>query len=67
MDGFVGLRQMGGRGAWALLAVMAIVTLLGYEQYRWIVRVADAEETTNRERLLRRWRRRIERDAYLQV
>src|SRR5215831_8404570 len=51
MDGFVGLRQMGSRGAWALLAVMAIVALLGYQQYRWIVRVVDAEERTNRERL----------------
>ena len=51
MGSFVGLKQMGSRGAWALLAVAAIVSLLGYQQYRWIVRVAGAEERTNRERL----------------
>ena len=51
MGSFVGLKQMGSRGAWALLAVMAIVSLLGYQQYRWIVRVADVEERTNRERM----------------
>src|SRR5215469_4963650 len=51
MGSFVGLKQMGSRGAWALLAVMAIVSLLGYQQYRWIVRVAEVEERTNRERL----------------
>jgi signal transduction histidine kinase len=51
MDGFIGLRQMRRRGAWALLAAAAIVSLLGYQQYRWIVRVADVEERTNRERL----------------
>ena len=47
----VGLRQIGSRGAWALIAVMGIVALLGYQQYRWIVRVVDVEETTNREKL----------------
>lgn len=51
MGRFVGFKQMGSRGAWGMVAVMAIVTLLGYQQYRWIVRVADAEERTNRERL----------------
>lgn len=51
MDGFVGLKQMDSRGAWGMLAVMAIVALLGYQQYRWIIRVADAEEKTNRESL----------------
>src|SRR5215472_6521010 len=51
MGSFVGLKQMGSRGAWALLAVMAIVSLLGYQQYRWIVRVAEVEERTNRDRL----------------
>src|SRR5215469_15874498 len=51
MGSFVGLKRMGSRGAWALLAVMAIVSLLAYQQYRWIVRVADVEERTNRERL----------------
>ena len=45
------MERMGSRGAWGVLAVMAIVALLGYQQYRWIVRVADAEERTNRERL----------------
>src|SRR5215469_14490286 len=47
----VGLRRIGSRGAWALIALMWIVALLGYQQYRWIVRVVDAEETTNREKL----------------
>src|SRR6516162_1135943 len=51
MGSFVGLKQMGSRGAWALLAAAAIVSLLGYQQYRWIVRVADVEERTNRERM----------------
>jgi signal transduction histidine kinase len=51
MGRFVGQSQLGNRGAWALVAVMAIVGLLGYEQYRWIVKVADAEERTNREKL----------------
>jgi signal transduction histidine kinase len=51
MGSFGGLKQMGSRGAWALLAVMAIVSLLGYQQYRWIVKVADVEERTNRERM----------------
>jgi signal transduction histidine kinase len=30
---------------------MAIVALLGYQQYRWILRVAKAEAQTNREKL----------------
>ena len=47
----VRLRQIGSRGAWALIAVMGIVALLGYQQYRWIVRVVDVEEATNREKL----------------
>lgn len=47
----IGLRQIGSRGAWTLIAVMGIVALLGYQQYRWIVRVVDVEETTNREKL----------------
>ncbi|HKE22600.1 MAG TPA: HAMP domain-containing sensor histidine kinase [Bryobacteraceae bacterium] len=47
----IALRQIGSRGAWALIALMGIVVLLGYQQYRWIVRVVDAEETTNREKL----------------
>ena len=34
-----------------MIAVMAIVALLGWQQYRWIVRVADAEERTNRQSL----------------
>jgi signal transduction histidine kinase len=51
MRSFVWLRQIGGRGAWALVVVMAIVALLGYQQYRWIVRVVEAEETTTREKL----------------
>ena len=51
MDHFLGLRQIGTRGAWALLAVIGIVALLGYQQYRWIIRVVDAEEATNREKL----------------
>jgi hypothetical protein len=45
------LRQIGSRGAWALIAVIGIVALLGYQQYRWIVRVVDAEGATNREKL----------------
>jgi signal transduction histidine kinase len=45
------MRQIGSRGAWALIAVIGIVALLGYQQYRWIVRVVDAEEATNREKL----------------
>jgi signal transduction histidine kinase len=49
--GQIALRQIGSRGAWALIAVMGIVALLGYQQYRWIVRVVDAEEKTNREKL----------------
>ena len=51
MHRFVGLRDLGNRGAWALVGVMAIVALLGYQQYRWIVRVARAEAQTNREKL----------------
>lgn len=47
----IGLRLIGSRGAWALIAVMGIVALLGYQQYRWIVRVVHAEEATNREKL----------------
>jgi signal transduction histidine kinase len=47
----VRLRQIGARGAWALIALIVIVALLGYQQYRWIVRVVDAEEATNREKL----------------
>jgi signal transduction histidine kinase len=47
----IALRQIGNRGAWALIGVMGIVAVLGYQQYRWIVRVIDAEEATNRERL----------------
>src|SRR6516165_38963 len=47
----VRLRQIGSRGAWALIAVMGIVALLGYQQYSWIVRVVDVEEATNREKL----------------
>src|SRR6516164_1695846 len=47
----IGLRQIGSRCAWALIAVIGIVALLGYQQYRWIVRVVDAEEATNRENL----------------
>jgi signal transduction histidine kinase len=42
---------MGSRGAWAMLVVMGIGALLGYQQYRWIVRVASAEEKTNHEKL----------------
>src|SRR5262245_8392973 len=51
MDRFSGLRQLGNRGAWALIAVMATVAGLGYQQYRWIVRVAAAEAKGNREKL----------------
>jgi signal transduction histidine kinase len=51
MRRFVGLKDLGNRGAWALVGVMAIVALLGYQQYRWIVRVAKAEAQTNREKL----------------
>jgi signal transduction histidine kinase len=47
----IGLWQIGSRGAWALIAVIGIVALLGYQQYRWIVRVVDAEEAANREKL----------------
>jgi hypothetical protein len=38
-------------GAWGLIAVIGIVALLGYQQYRWIDRVVDVEEATNREKL----------------
>jgi signal transduction histidine kinase len=51
MRRFVALKQLGNRRAWALMAIMAVVSLLGYQQYRWIVRVAAAEEKTNRENL----------------
>ena len=51
MDPSFGLKNPGNRGAWALVSAMAIVALLGYQQYRWIVRVAEAEEKTNREKL----------------
>ena len=51
MGRFVEVKQMGRRGAWAMLAVMAIVALLGYQQYTWILKVADAEERMNREKL----------------
>jgi signal transduction histidine kinase len=51
MDRFLGRSPLGNRGAWALIGIMAIVAVLGYQQYRWIVRVAAAEEKTNRENL----------------
>jgi signal transduction histidine kinase len=51
MDRFIGLRQLGKRGAWTLIGIMAIVCVLAYQQYRWIVRVATAEAKTNREKL----------------
>jgi hypothetical protein len=51
MDRFIGLKQLGNRGAWALIAVMAIVAGLGYQQYRWIVRIAAAEAKGNHEKL----------------
>jgi signal transduction histidine kinase len=49
---FIGLRQFGNRGAWTLIAIMAIVSVLAYQQYRWIVRVAAAEAKTNHEKLV---------------
>jgi signal transduction histidine kinase len=51
MDRFIGLRQFGNRSAWALIGVMAIVSVLAYQQYRWIVRVAAAEAKANHEKL----------------
>lgn len=51
MGRLVGLKQLGSRGAWALVGIMVIVGLLGYQQYRWIVRVAAAEGKANREKL----------------
>jgi signal transduction histidine kinase len=47
----IGLSRIGGLGAWTLIAVIGIVAVLGYQQYRWIVRVVDAEDATNREQL----------------
>jgi signal transduction histidine kinase len=51
MSAFAGPRLPRSNSAWALLAIMTIVPLLGYQQYRWIGRVAEVEAKTSREKL----------------
>ncbi len=51
MSRFAGPKLLRSHSAWALAAVLMVVALLAYQQYRWIGRVAEVEAQTSRQKL----------------
>jgi signal transduction histidine kinase len=51
MSALAGLKMPRSYSVWALAVIVAVVTLLAYQQYRWIDKVAEVEEKTSREKL----------------